>query len=210
MTGCMCCSTACTTHNVRETSKTFLTMEQHRSTPTEQSGLGVLVGCHDLLVILIVCSLHCSALFQKLCQAVSCVLLPGHARPLVSVPVWHWSAANMQVRLVGQSQAQPAGRSEVRQRVLNTPMPGGGTMQTPMPPGWKNAEFGGAFATVVRKAGRGAKTKAGSAIVITCAGTSCSQCMHATCLCDGCHPASHPIFSSCFSAFWLDYCWLHI
>lgn len=47
-------------------------------------------------------------------------------------------------------------------------------MQTPMPPGWKNAEFGGAFATVVRKTGRGAKTKAGDAIVITCAGT-CSR-----------------------------------
>ncbi|KAL3135805.1 hypothetical protein ABBQ32_007367 [Trebouxia sp. C0010 RCD-2024] len=69
----------------------------------------------------------------------------------------------------GQSQAQPAGGGDVRQRVLNTPMPGGGSMQTPMPPGWKNAEFGGACATVVRKAGRGAKTKAGSAIVITCA-----------------------------------------
>ena len=47
-------------------------------------------------------------------------------------------------------------------------------MQTPMPPGWKNAEFGGAFATVVKKAGRGAKTKAGDAIVITCAGMCCS------------------------------------
>lgn len=74
-------------------------------------------------------------------------------------------------KVAGQSQAQPAGRGGVKQRVLNTPMPGGGSMQTPMPPGWKNAEFGGAFATVVRKAGRGAKTKAGSAIVITCAGT---------------------------------------
>ena len=72
---------------------------------------------------------------------------------------------------IGHSQAQPAGKANSRQRVLNTPMPGGGTMQTPMPAGWKNAEFGGAFATVVRKAGRGAKTKAGDAIVITCAGT---------------------------------------
>ena len=115
---------------------------------------------------------------KAVCQALSCLLPSGLARPLISVPVWHWSVADMQVRLVGQSQSQPAGRSEVRQRVLNTPMPGGGTMQTPMPPGWKNAEFGGAVATVVRKAGRGAKTKAGSAIVITCAGTSCSNvCM---------------------------------
>ena len=43
-------------------------------------------------------------------------------------------------------------------------------MQTPMLPGWKGAQFGGAFATVVKKAGRGAKTNAGNAIVITCAG----------------------------------------
>lgn len=57
-------------------------------------------------------------------------------------------------------------------------------MQTPMPPGWKSAEFGGAFATVVRKAGRGAKTKAGDAIVITCAGMCCSQCVLAICLDD--------------------------
>lgn len=62
--------------------------------------------------------------------------------------------------------------------MLNTPMPGGGTMQTPMPPGWKNAQFGGAFATVVKKAGRGAKTKAGDAIVITCAGMTWSSRLH--------------------------------
>ena len=43
-------------------------------------------------------------------------------------------------------------------------------MQTPVPPGWQKAQFGGAFATVVKKAGRGAKTKAGDAIVVTCAG----------------------------------------
>ena len=70
----------------------------------------------------------------------------------------------------GPSEGPPAVRPSTRQRVLNTPMPGGGTMQTPMPPGWKSAQFGGAFATVVKKAARGAKTKAGDAIVITCAG----------------------------------------
>ncbi len=43
-------------------------------------------------------------------------------------------------------------------------------MQTPMLPGWQKAQFGGAFATVVKKAGRGAKTQAGNAIVVTCAG----------------------------------------
>lgn len=43
-------------------------------------------------------------------------------------------------------------------------------MQTPMLPGWKGAQFGGAFATVVKKAGRGAKTNAGNAIVVTCSG----------------------------------------
>lgn len=53
---------------------------------------------------------------------------------------------------------------------MNTPLPGGGSMQTPMLPGWQKAQFGGAFATVVKKAGRGAKTQAGNAIVVTCAG----------------------------------------
>ncbi len=43
-------------------------------------------------------------------------------------------------------------------------------MQTPMLPGWQKAQFGGAFATVVKKAGRGSKTQAGNAIVVTCAG----------------------------------------
>ncbi len=53
---------------------------------------------------------------------------------------------------------------------MNTPLPGGGSMQTPMLPGWQKAQFGGAFATVVKKAGRGAKTQAGNAIVVTCTG----------------------------------------
>ena len=55
-------------------------------------------------------------------------------------------------------------------------------MQTPMPPGWQRAQFGGAFATVVRKAGRGAKTKAGDAIVVTCAG----EHVQSPNLCRGC------------------------
>lgn len=59
-------------------------------------------------------------------------------------------------------------------------------MQTPVPPGWKNAEFGGAFATVVRKAGRGAKTKAGDAIVITCAGTCSTAARQAICSAGSC------------------------
>lgn len=46
----------------------------------------------------------------------------------------------------------PVARASIRHKVLNTPMPAAATMQTPMPAGWKNAEFGGAFATVVRKA----------------------------------------------------------
>lgn len=58
-----------------------------------------------------------------------------------------------------------------KQKVMATPLPGGGVMQTPMLPGWKGAQFGGAFATVVKKAGRGAKTNAGNAIVVTCSGT---------------------------------------
>eukprot|EP00891_Asterochloris_glomerata_P002271 jgi/Astpho2/2271/Aster-x0518 len=55
------------------------------------------------------------------------------------------------------------------QVVLNTRLPGGGMLNTPMPAGWNGASFGGAFATVIRRnAGRGAKTKAGNAIVVTC------------------------------------------
>lgn len=61
-------------------------------------------------------------------------------------------------------------RAGSRQKVMNTPLPGGGSMQTPVLPGWQKAQFGGAFATVVKKAGRGAKTQAGNAIVVTCAG----------------------------------------
>ena len=73
--------------------------------------------------------------------------------------------------LSGPSHAEPAPtKASSRQKVTATPLPGGGVMQTPMPPGWQNAKFGGAFATVVKKAGRGAKTKAGDAIVVTCAG----------------------------------------
>ncbi|DBB08089.1 hypothetical protein WJX82_010392 [Trebouxia sp. C0006] len=69
----------------------------------------------------------------------------------------------------GPSHAAPVpARAGSRQKVMNTPLPGGGSMQTPMLPGWQKAQFGGAFATVVKKAGRGAKTQAGNAIVVTC------------------------------------------
>lgn len=70
----------------------------------------------------------------------------------------------------GMTHAAPVPtRAASRQKMMNTPLPGGGSMQTPMLPGWQKAQFGGAFATVVKKAGRGAKTQAGNAIVVTCA-----------------------------------------
>ena len=68
-----------------------------------------------------------------------------------------------------------------KQKVMATPLPGGGVMQTPMLPGWKGAQFGGAFATVVKKAGRGTKTNAGNAIVVTCSGTHMSDAYPSTC-----------------------------
>ena len=79
-------------------------------------------------------------------------------------------AADTYLSVSGPSQAVSATRAGPRQKVMNTPLPGGGVMQTPMLAGWQKAQFGGAFATVVKKAGRGAKTNAGNAIVVTCAG----------------------------------------
>ena len=35
--------------------------------------------------------------------------------------------------------------------VLNTRLPGGDMLNTPMPAGWNGASFGGAFATVIRR-----------------------------------------------------------
>ena len=73
--------------------------------------------------------------------------------------------------IAGPSHIAPAPvKAASRQKTAATPLPGGGVMQTPMPPGWQKAQFGGAFATVVKKAGKGAKTNAGNAIVVTCAG----------------------------------------
>lgn len=70
----------------------------------------------------------------------------------------------------GPSHIAPAPvKAASRQKTAATPLPGGRVMQTPMPPGWQKAQFGGAFATVVKRAGRGAKTNAGNAIVVTCA-----------------------------------------
>ena len=37
------------------------------------------------------------------------------------------------------------------QMVLNTRLPGGDMLNTPMPAGWNGASFGGAFATVIRR-----------------------------------------------------------
>ena len=35
--------------------------------------------------------------------------------------------------------------------LLNTRLPGGDMLNTPMPAGWNGASFGGAFATVIRR-----------------------------------------------------------